>query len=65
MRIRAGDRLLAQADAAERARVADAMEDVVARIRREHWGRWTREVVEDALDVLEKVDPERAEALAR
>ncbi len=65
VRIRAGDRLLAQADAAERGRIADAMADVVARIRREHWGRWTREVVEDALDVLGKVDPERAEALAR
>ena len=65
VRIRAGDRLLAQADAAERVRVADAMEDVVARIRREHWGRWTREVAEDALDVLERVDPGRAGALAR
>ena len=65
VRIRAGDRLLTQADAAERARIADAMEEVVARIRREHWGRWTREVVEDALDVLERIDPERAEGLAR
>ncbi len=65
VRIRAGDRLLAQADAAERARIADAMEEVVARIRREHWGRWTRDVVEDALGVLGKIDPERAEALAR
>ena len=65
VRIRAGDRLLAQADAAERGRVADAMEDVIARIRREHWGRWTREVVDDALDVLGRIDPERAEALAR
>ena len=65
VRIRAGDRLLAQADAAERVRIADAMEEVVARVRREHWGRWTREVVDDALDVLGRVDPERAEALAR
>ena len=65
MRIRAGDRLLAQADAAERARIAAAMEEVVARIRREHWGRWTRDVVDDALDVLGRVDAERAEALAR
>jgi len=65
VRIRAGERLLAQADAAERGRIADAMEEVVTRIRREHWGRWTREVVEDALDVLGRVAPERAEALAR
>ena len=65
VRIRAGDRLQVQADAAERVRIADAMEEVVARIRREHWGRWTREVVEDALDVLGRVDPERAAALAR
>ena len=65
VRIRAGDRLSAQADAAERLRIADAMEEVISRIRREHWGRWTRAVVENALDVLGKVDPARAEALAR
>ena len=64
-RIRAGDRLSEQADARERIRIADAMEEVISRIRREHWGRWTRAVVENALDVLGKVDPARAEALAR
>ena len=65
VRIRAGDRLSEQADASERTRIADAMEEVITRIRREHWGRWTRAAVENALEVLEEVDPERAEALAR
>ena len=63
VRIRAGDRLSEQADARERVRIADAMGEVVTQVRREHWGRWTRVVIENALDVLEKVDPARAEAL--
>ena len=65
VRIRAGDRLSEQADARERVRIADAMGEVVTQVRREHWGRWTRVVIENALDVLEKVDPARAEALTR
>ncbi len=59
-RVRAGASLLPAADAALTARIADAMEEVVAKARR-HGGN--REVVERALSVLERIDRERAERL--
>jgi hypothetical protein len=62
-RIRAGDALLAGADAPERTRIADAMEDVIVDIDRERWGDWTHDTIEDALDVVQKIDPARAAAL--
>ncbi len=59
-RVRAGASLLPAADAALSGRIADAMEEVVAKARR-HGGN--HEVVERALSVLESIDPERAERL--
>ncbi len=59
-RVRAGASLFPTADAALSARVADAMEEVVLKARRRGGNR---DVVEQALSVLERVDRERAERL--
>ena len=60
-RIRCAERLVPGSDAALKTRIADAMEDVIVRIRRR--GRGHRDTIEDALDILEIVDPERAKSL--
>ena len=62
-RVRAGEWLLPGADATVRVRIADAMEDVVLRARRRGRDRGHRELIEDALDLLELVDAERAKTL--
>ena len=62
-RVFAGERLFEGADAATKARIADAMEDVVLRARRSGRGRGNRDVIEDALDLLELIDADRAETL--
>jgi hypothetical protein len=64
-RINAGERLAPVADGRLREQIADAMEDVILELSKR--GRWSRheDLIEDALDVLEVVDPERAERLAK
>ena len=62
-RVRAGERLLAGADATMKTRIANAMEDVVLRARRRGRGRGNRDLIEDALDLLELIDAGRAETL--
>jgi len=62
-RVLAGERLFPGADAATKARIADAMEDVVLRARRRGQGRGNRNLIEDALDLLELIDADRAETL--
>jgi len=62
-RIQSAKDLLDGASGDEKGRIADAMEDVVIRISRQQWGDWTRDAIEEALKVVEAVDPARADAL--
>jgi hypothetical protein len=59
-RVRAGDSLLAGADPAISARIADAMEEVIVKARRRGGNA---DVVEKALSVLERIDRGRADRL--
>ncbi|HXV64119.1 MAG TPA: hypothetical protein VEK15_25695, partial [Vicinamibacteria bacterium] len=61
-RVRAGRRLLSSADDRLTERIADAMEDVVVRARRQG-SSGHRQLIEEALDVLEAADPARWESL--
>jgi len=64
-RVRAAERLVSGADVALSARIADAMEDVIVRASRRgaRFGRGHRDVIEDAFDILEDIDADRAESL--
>ena len=63
-RIRAGESLLPGADARRREQIADAMEDVIIRLARARIRPYPTDRIDDALDVIQKIDPERARALA-
>ena len=64
-RIRAAEALLPGADARQKARIADAMEDVIITIGRQRFRNWSRDTMRDALDLIERIDPERARELER
>jgi hypothetical protein len=63
-RIRAGESLLPGANARRREQIADAMEDVIIRLARARIRPYPTDRIDDALDVIGKIDPERARALA-
>ncbi len=61
VRVRAAEELVSVADSKLEEQIADAMEDVIIRLSRNR-GR-SGDLLDDAFDVLEDVDPERAERL--
>ena len=63
-RVLGAERLLPHADDERRERIADAMEDVIHRLREQ--SRWSGrgERIEQALRILREIDPERARRLA-
>ncbi len=64
-RIGAGRALLPGADARLKTRIVDAMEDVIIlQSRQRRFGDWNRDTIRDAIAVVRKIDPERADRLA-
>jgi hypothetical protein len=62
-RVRAGEALVEDADARLKNQIAEAMEDVIIQLSRR--GRWHGhgDLIEEAFEVLEDADPDRAERL--
>ncbi len=63
-RVRAAESLVSAADARLKEQIADAMEDVIVRLAKHRRSRQS-DLMDDAFDVLEDVDPERAERLGQ
>jgi len=60
-RVRAAERLVPGADGRLEKQISDAMEDVIVRLSRQRG--FHGDILDDAFDVLEDVDPERAQGL--
>jgi hypothetical protein len=61
-RVRAAESLVSAADTRLKEKIGDAMEDVIIRLAR-HRRSGHSDLIDDAFDVLEDVDPERAKRL--
>jgi tetratricopeptide (TPR) repeat protein len=64
-RVRAAQALLPGADNRMKTRIVEAMEDVIIlQARQRRFGDWNRELIRDAIEVVRRIDPERADRLA-